>query len=260
MSIPDIDRAKYLEMIKAAYVSDFNRTILDEEATFILDTVLKHMRSELSRLPDFSEESFIKYITANGVVLTYSPKCIYEEINRAINTAGADTFSKDRGYKRTREMELAARMCLTLKKKFNEQWMIKIQDNPDVIIFKVNNGSIKSNFMDAVQLEIMTIPEVAKKQWDGNNFIGSLLKFIREKKFNKRYGLCSLMVNLDFDHQAIDLKQASNFLAGYKGTNPYERIFITAITSQDLKTVSVIQIHPDFSKTDFNIDEEGLLY
>lgn len=256
----EIDRTKYLEIIKVAYISDFNRTLTNKEGSFILDTVLKHMRSELSKLPDFSEKFFIKYITANGGSLTYSPKCVYEEINRAIDTVGVETFSKDRGYKRTREMELAARMCLTLKKKFNEQWMIKIQDNPDVVIFKVNNGSIKSNFMDAVQLEIMAIPEVAKKQWNGGNFVGSLLKFIREKKFNKRYGICSLMVNLDFDHQSIGLKQASNFLTIYKGNNPYERIFITAITSQDLKTVSVIQIYPDFSKIDFNIDEEGLLY
>lgn len=256
----EIDRNKYLNIIKTAYVTDFSRSLTDEEAGFILDTVSKHMREELSSLPDFSEETFSRYVNANGVTLTYSPRCIYEEINRAIKTVGVDTFTSSRDYKRTREMENAARMCLALKKDFDEQWMIKIQDNPDTIIFKVNNTSIKGDFMNAIRLEIMMIPEIAKKQWDSGTFIPSLLKFIREKKFQKRYGLCSLMVRLDFDQQGVDFTAVSNFLSNYKGTNPYERIFITAITSADLKTISVIQIHPSFSKTDFDLEEQGLMY
>lgn len=256
----EIDKAKYIEIIKAAYVTDFGRSITEEEAVFIFDTVSKHMRDELGKLSDFSEEMFARYMNNNGLTLTYSPACVYSEINLALKTVGESTFSSSRDYKRTREMEIAARMCLALKKQGNGGWMIKVQDNPDIVIFRINNSSIKSTFMDAIQIEIMTIPEVEKKQWDNNHFMASLLKFIREKKFKKRYGLCALMVRLDFNQQGVDFTKVSNLLSAVKSNNPYEKIFITAITSQDLKTVSVMQIHPIFSKTDFDIEEPGLLY
>lgn len=253
-------RDKYLEIIKSAYLTDFNRTLTAEETNFIFDTVSKHMRSELSKLPDFSEDTFNKYLDSNGITLTYSPAAICSEINRIIETVGQDVFSASRSYKRTREMEIAARVCLMLKKRYGEHWMIKIQDNPDIVVFKVAERSIKSDFMDAIQIEIMSIPEIAKKQLDTNNLVTSLLKFIREKKFKKSYGRCSLVVNLDFTHQNLDLEQASKLLALYKGNNPYDRIVITAIISQDLTTVTVMQIYPNFLRTDFQLAEQGLLY
>ena len=138
-------------------------------------------------------------------------------------------------------------------------WMVKAQDNPDIVLVKTSKRSFKEKYiLDMFQVEIMSIPEEAKQQWK-NDFSKSLVDFIKNKKFTKRYGSCELLVALEFTQLGVPFVDISKEIVKIKD-NPYNSIAITAITSEDSIEMTVIRVYPSFSRIDFKITETDLWY
>lgn len=246
---------RYKKVIKDCYEANFGRIISDSEIEEGISRLLPRMERDFKTLPDFSEESFNRYMNGNNLDLTFSPACIYAEIAKIVTEIGADKFSSLGKYKRTREMEVASRICLALHKTTGAMWMIKAQDNPDIVLAKMGDRSLKEKYiLDILQVEIMTIPEEARQSWV-NDFTTSLVDFIKKKKFDKRYGSCELLISLDITQPSVPFSDISKEIIKIKN-NPYNSIVITAITSEDSTNVTVIRIYPAFSRIDFNLVNE----
>jgi hypothetical protein len=253
-------KKRYKKVIQDSYNINFGRIITDLEIEEGISKLLPRMEEDFKKLPDFSEQNFNRYMEGNNLDLTFSPACIYAEIRQIITQIGVNGFSSLRKYKRAREMEVAARICLALHKNSDAMWMIKAQDSPDIVLVKIGDRSLKEKYiLDMLQVEIMSIPEEEKQQWE-DNFTKSLVDFIKNKKFTKRYGSCELLIALEFTQPSVPFIDISKEIIKIKD-NPYNSIAITAITSEDSTEVTVIRIHPSFSRIDFNlVTEENLWY
>jgi hypothetical protein len=250
---------RYKKIIQDFYEMNFMRTISDLEIEEGISRLIPRMKEDFENLPDFSEENFNRYMEGNNLELTVSPRCIYDEISKIIAQIGGEQFQSLGKYKRAREMEVVARLCLALRKNNGKMWMIKVQDNPDIVLVKTSERSFKKKYiLDILQVEIMTIPEEARQQWK-NDFTTSLVDFIKNKKFIKRYGSCELLVALDFTQLGVPFVDISKEVMKIED-NPYNSIAITAITSEDSTEMTVIRIHPSFSRIDFKITEAGSWY
>lgn len=253
-----INMPKRREMIRRAYSDNFSRKITEEEIDEVLENLIPHMEDSLSKFDSFSKNNFERYINGSDE-LTFSPANIYSEISRTINEVGIDEFDKSVKYKRMREMEIATRFCIANYKQTGKQFMIKPQDNPDIVLVAISEDSSKKKFMEGYRLEVMGIPEFVKDKME-QDLPTQIAAFIKEKKFKKDYGLSGLIVSLDFNHQGFDFTQLSRALAELEG-NPYDSVILTARTSEDGMTVSVFFVYPVFAKVDFNlINERQYLY
>jgi hypothetical protein len=246
---------RYEKKIRESYQINFGRNISDQEIKNGVSSLLSRMRDDFKKMPDFSEKNFDHYMNGNNLDLIFSPSCIYSEINTALIQVGSNKFLSLNKYKRLREMEVVARLCLAIRKTTGDVWMIRTQDNPDILLSKINNKSLKKKgIFDILQVEIMTIPENESNKWN-NSFVSSLVDFIKDKKFNKRYGQCELLISLNITKMGVPFIDISNEIAKIDN-NPYNSIEITAMTNEDSTDVTVIRIYPSFSKIDFSLAEE----
>ena len=250
---------RYKKVIQGSYNANFGRIISDLEIEEGISRLLPRMEEDFKKLPDFSEQNFNRYMEGNNLDLTFSPACVYAEIRKIITQIGVNEFSSLRKYKRVREMEVATRLCLALHKNSNAMWMIKAQDSPDIVLVKTGNRSFKEKYiLDMLQVEVMSIPEKEKRHWE-DNFSKSLVDFIKNKKFTKRYGSCELLITLNFTQLGVPFVDISKEIIKIED-NPYNSIAITAITSEDSTEATVIKIYPTFSRIDFNLVTEPNLW
>ena len=103
----------------------------------------------------------------------------------------------------------------------------------------------------------MTIPAIVKEKMETNLPI-AIADFIKDKKFLKDYGRCSLLINFDFNHTGLDYTKISQAIQSAPN-NPYESIWIVFVSDQE-GGMSVIQIHPKNFKVEYNLRKEKLFY
>ena len=244
-------------MIVSSYKENFQREISEEEIAEVFIYLVPRMEDELKNLKGFSEAEFDRYMNSKRNELLFSPMNIHKELRRVLTESGEKMLAHAGKYKRLREMEVAARLCFANYKLRKEMLMVLPQDNPDIILALM--GSSRKN-VEASRLEIMTIPEVAKSVM-GSDLPKAIVDFIKNKKFSKDYGEgCSLVVCLDFNQQSLNFDKIVETIQKIKD-NPYSGIWLTFVSSEDGKTMSVMQIFPNFVRVDYNLEKEpNLLY
>ena len=246
-----------IEIAKTSYKENFNREVTEEEIATILKHLLPRMEKELKEIKKFSDAEYKIYMGQQANKLLFSPGNIIGEASRVVKEIGVDKVLHMREYKRLREMELAARFCIANRKTSGDMLMIMPQDSPDIILILPDDASTKN--IKALPMEVMTIPEIVKGTMV-TDLPTELANFIKEKKFKKAYGeIFSLLVGFDFTQQALNFNKISEELNKIPD-NPYQSIFATFTSSEDGKTMSVIQLYPGVAvRKDYNLEEEQAL-
>ena len=249
---------KFKRVIKQVYKDNFCREITDEEAEGVLKNALSYTKEQLEKTKGFSEKVFERYI--GGVdSLLFSPANIHLELRKIIQEVGEDKLIHMGKYKRARELEIASRFCIATYKRLDQKYMIKAQDNPDIILVLMRAGSLDNKSLRGSRLEVMTIPEIIKSGLD-NDLPVALADFVKEKKFTKDYGLCALIISCDFRSDSLNFNKISEILSKVK-PNPYESIWFTGITNPELTNITVMQVYPQFRREDFDLAKEpNILY
>ena len=185
--------------VERFYKEVLSLDISDEELNKCVIDIKKQTKSELSKIPGFNEAKLeIYFRRENGIV--FSPRTLHNWIIQIVKKIGIEELERSHKYKRLSEVNDASCLALALKKLFNEEWMIKSQDSPDTLLVKRNTDDWSKKFLNVIALEIMRIPEQAKKSF-GSDIENDIAEFIKEKKFNKRYeGIPHLLIHLDFNH------------------------------------------------------------
>ncbi len=250
---------RHIKTIKSAYKVNFERDITEEEIKEVLTHLLPRMENDLKETKGFSDAEFERYMSSGNNDLLFSPACIISEVIRATQNITQEEFLKPGKYKRLKEMEIAARYCFANFKTTNQVLMVRGQDNPDIVLVSIGDSSSKS--IRSARLEVMNIPEIAKEKL-GADLPTSIAKFIEEKKFSKDYGgICSLIVGLDFTQQNLNFEKIAEEIKSLP-KNPYHSIYLTFVSTEDGKTMTVIQIYPPGSvKIEYNLEKEpNLIY
>ena len=157
-------------------------------------------------------------------------------------------------------MNDASCFVLSLKKIFNEEWVIKAQDNPDILLVKRNRARFNEKPFNAINLEIMQIPQQEKDKMDQNKIEQEIANFIAKKKFLKRYGKYPhLLVHLNFTHRQLKLENISKAIKNIPG-NPFHQIWLRVTTSFDFSKMTSVEIYPNFFKVEFDFEKDMHLY
>ena len=252
------------DKIKKVFKDNFLRYLSDEEVDVFFETMLSTSRSKFSKIEGFTEEKFQRYLQAekhsnSDLEVVFSPLSIETEIVRIINEIGLEALEKSSKYKRLYEMVNAVCLCLAIKKISGEEWMIKPQDNPDILLIRTNNNRFNEKPIDAAPLEIMQIPEEVLKSFN-NDIENKVAEFIKEKKFNKRYGNeAHLLVHLNFNLMGFNLKKLSERLKSFSN-NPFHQIWTRANTDPSSSTMNISQVYPNFSAVEIDFIKEKNLY
>lgn len=259
MFTDDQIKKSIIEIAKNSYRENFNREITEKETDVILKYLLPRMEKELKDVKRFSEIEYKIYMAQQANKLLFSPGNVLGEVSRVISEKGLQDMTKKREYKRLREMELAARFCLANRKVTGDMLMIMPQDSPDIILILPDDPSTKK--IKALPMEVMTIPEIVKENMTVD-LPTELVNFIKDKKFKKAYGeTFSLLIGFDFTQESLNFNKISEELNKITN-NPYQSIFATFTSSEDGKTMTVMQLYPGVAvRKDYNIyEKEDLLY
>lgn len=240
-----------IKLVKKVFKENFLRDLTDEEAKNFVDTLFNQTREDFSKIEGFTEEGFQKYMSAN-LEIAFSPNAVFAEIKMIVDKIGIEELEKSAKYKRLSEMNNAACLSLAMNKMFKEKWMIKGQDSPDIILAKVSSRSFKDNHLDAVYLEIMEIPEFARKELGGDIEPG-IAEFIKEKKFIKRYEKAAhLLVHFNIQQMGLDLKKVSEMLRSFKD-NPFHQVWSRINTDAQSQVMDISLLTPEFQQTKIDL-------
>lgn len=248
----------HIALVKKVFKENFLRELTDEEASDIANKMISQSREAFSSIEGFTEEKFQQYISKN-LVLLFSPSAVNAEIKKIIDTIGIEALENSPKYKRLSEMSNASCLALALKKVFNEEWMIKAQDYPDIILVKKNSRSFNNKHLDAVMLEIMEIPEHARASLGSDIELG-IAELIKKKKFDKRYeGVPHLLVHLNIDQPGLNLKRVSELLNSFSG-NPFHQIWTRANADPNSQIMDISLLTPEFHQTKIDFINDRDLY
>jgi hypothetical protein len=252
------------EKIKNIFKENFYREPDEKEINNFYDDLLLKTKKEYSKIDGFAEKNLEERIRSkerdeSELEIVFSPTFINKEINQSIKRIGIYVLENSKKYKRLYEMTNALCLALAIKKIYNEEWMIKPQDNPDILFIKRNDNNFNKKPFDVISLEVMQIPEQVMKNFD-NNIEEKMAEFIKEKKFNKRYGnLTHLLVHLNFNYMGFKLKKLSDKLCSFEG-NPFPQIWIRTNTEPSSKTINISMVYPEYSTTEINLEKENFYY
>ena len=245
-------------LVKKVFKENFLRELTYKEASDIVNKMISQTREGFSSIEGFTEEKFQKYISKN-LVLAFSPGAVNAEIKKIIDKIGIETLENSPKYKRLAEMNNAVCLVLALKKVFNEEWMIKAQDYPDIILVKKSLRSFDDKYLDAVMLEIMEIPEYARVSLGSDIELG-IAELIKKKKFNKRYeGVPHLLVHLNIDQLGLNLKRVSELLNSFSG-NPFHQIWTRVNADPNYQIMDISLLTPEFRQTKIDFIKDRDLY
>jgi len=248
----------HVALVKKVFKENFLRELTEEEASDIAKRMISQTRESFSSIEGFTEEKFQEYISKN-LILVFSPSAVNTEIKKIIDTIGIETLENSPKYKRLSEMNNAVCLALALKKVFNEEWMIKAQDYPDIVLVKKNSRSFNEKHLDAVMLEIMEIPENARANL-GNDIELGIAEFIKKKKFNKRYeGIPHLLVHLNINQLALNLKRVSELLNSFSA-NPFHQIWVRSNADPNSQIMDISLLTPEFHQTKIDFVNDRDLY
>ena len=248
---------KNLKKIRRVFQENFSRKLGREEVEEILKNLLNYSEKINKGISGFSQERFEHYL--RDIEIVFSPNAIFHQIGKIVHEAGIDAFGKDGRYKRARELFSASEFVLALKKIYGEEWMIKSQDSPDIILAKPSNRSWFEKPTDAIKLEIMDIPQVERERWQGD-ITQEFTDFVKKKKFLKRFGpYTHLLIVLNFKEKDLDIEKISKQIKVLPN-NPYHQIWFTAGITQDFSILKVGLIYPEYITTTIDKLKEPSLF
>jgi hypothetical protein len=253
------------EKIRNVFEKNFSKELSEEEVNILLEEILLNSRAKLSKIKGFTEEKFQRYLQSEKYInsdleIVFSPLSIDIEVMRIIKRIGIEALEKSSKYKRLYEMVNAVCLCLAINKIYDEKWLIKAQDNPDILLVKINdNRFFNEKPIDAISLEIMQVPVQIIKGFT-DNIEDKIAEFIKEKKFNKRYGnKPHLLIHLNFDYEGFDLEKLSKKLISLSN-NPFYQIWIRTNTDPAFSTMNIAIVYPRYSAIDIDFKKERNLY
>ena len=150
-------RKKVIGKIRYIFGHYFRRELSDEEVESFFNSLEKQTRVVLATIPNATEEDFDRYMNERAEIC-FSPMSINNEILKIIEKTGIEELETSSRYKGLGEISNAAAFCLALRKETGEQWMIKGQDNPDILLVRPNGDGMRNRPFHALGLEIMEIP------------------------------------------------------------------------------------------------------
>ena len=251
-------KKRLVEIIKNSYRVNFLREVTEKEIETVLIHLFPRMEKELKEIKQFSQFEFEKYMANKSNQLLFSPGNIIGEIRKAIEEHGVSKILRSGKYKRLREMEIAARFCIANYKITGDQLLIMPQDNPYVVLVLPDDSSTRD--IKSFAMEVMTIPEIIKEKMDADLPL-ALTRFIEEKKFKKSYAeIVSLIVGFDFVQSALNFNEISRKLNEIQN-NHYYTIYATFTSSEDGKTITVMQLYPGPAlRQDYDLERERNLF
>lgn len=249
-----------LERIKKIFFYNFRRTLTSKEADEIFENMVSRTKKELVKIPGIREKDIKKYFETKKIEIVFSPKQIDEEILSIIKKVGLQALEKSNDYKRLGEMSDASCLALALKKIFNDEWVVKAQDSPDILLVKLSGARFNKKPFSAINLEIMQIPQREKERMNQDKIEQEIARFIAEKKFLKRYGKYShLLVHMNFTHKQLRLGDISNAIRNIP-KNPFHQIWVRATTDPAFSKMALVEIYPNFFKVEFDFEKDSHLY
>lgn len=243
-----------MKRLKEILDYNFPRKRTDAEYEEILSMQEAQSREIHEKLPGFTEARYERYLRG-PTTLFFSPGSIFHELRKIISEIGADTWNKEEKYKRAREMSIATRLSLGLKKLRKEEWMIASSDAPDIFLARPSGNDWYRKPFLAVPVEVMAVPSHEAAKWS-HGFPSELVGFVSRKKFGKRYQRETiLLVDLNFNYQGIDVPAISKEVQAIKSI-PYHQIWITGITSLIEDVFMIGSIYAEFRMTRIDINKE----
>lgn len=250
----------FRKRIKDIFFENFRRELSLIEVETMLNDMLLRTKEELSKIPDFKESDYEKYFATDEIQIVFSPRQINHEIHSIIQKIGIDELETSKKYKRLSEMNNAACLALALKKSTGEEWVVKGQDNPDILLISRSGQGFREKPFRAINLEVMQVPQQSKDKMNQSSVEVDVAQFIKEKKFLKRYGpYPHLIVHLDFNHMGFKLETLSEEIRKLPG-NPFHQVWIRATTDPTFSTMVLTQIYPDFFTVKFDVRKDISLY
>jgi hypothetical protein len=249
--------------IKKTFLNNFYRDINNEELNEIKGKLLSQSRELHEKIKGFSEERYKHYLGENfkNIEIFFSPDSISDQASKLIGEKGEDDFEKPGKYRRTKELIVASRFMIGVKKLNGDEWMIKGQDQPDIILAKPNSQEWLRKPFYGVQLEVMEIPQLIREKWS-DKIAQQAAGFIKKTKFDLRFGSdAHLLVLLRFDAKNLDINELAIEIKKLSG-NPYQQIWVMALTDPEGDTFMIANIHPSykFVSVDLNKEAKDLLY
>lgn len=243
-----------LKRLKEILDYTFPRRRTEDEYKEVLSMLEVQSREVHEKLPGFTESRYVRYL-GGASALFFSPGSIFHELRKIISEIDADTWNKERKYKRAKEMSIATRLSLGLKKLRREEWMIKSDDTPDIILARPSGSDWYQKPFNAVPVEIMAIPTEEAAKWS-KDFSSELVSFVEKKKFSKHYWPQTiLLVDLNFNYQGIDVQGISERIQEIEFI-PYHQIWMTGIVSPTENVFMIGVIYPEFKMTTIDVDRE----
>lgn len=162
----EVRKNLFCKRIETIFFDNFRRELSFSETETILSDMLSRTREELSKIPNFKEADYDRYFATNEIEIVFSPRQINNEIYQIIKKIGIEELEQSKKYKRLSEMNNAACLSLALKKSTGEEWVIKGQENPDILLIRRNGRGFNEKPFHAINLEIMQIPSQVKDKMD----------------------------------------------------------------------------------------------
>jgi len=141
------------------------------------------------------------------------------------------------------------------------EWYIMADESPDIRLSKMSNRRLKEKPFDIVNLEVMTIPAISKNKFDSSQIEKEIIDFIKDKKFNKRYGkFARLIIYLEFHHKDIKLGFLHEIIKKVK-SNPFFQFWLFFFSSPDLLRFDIAEIYPNINLiTVSRVQDKDLLF
>jgi hypothetical protein len=253
MPITDLDK------VKEVFLSRFCRQLSSDEA----NSILEQLKIHTGRLEDqVRDTTGINLNNKYGnIEIWFSPLSISKEVD-IILSKEPHLFESSNKYKNAREMMVASRFSVALKKYYRREWMIKGQDAPDIILTSPNYNSVTKTPIDAIRVEVTQVHARDKNNWSEIEIEEKIAETIRNKKFIKGAGmeeLQHLLVHLNFNSEKLDLYKVHEELKKLSD-NPFHQIWLLLTTSPDWSTYAICLVYPEykFLPLDMNIDSNSI--
>ncbi|OGI26200.1 MAG: hypothetical protein A3J76_01260 [Candidatus Moranbacteria bacterium RBG_13_45_13] len=248
------------EKIKKVFFDNFRRTLTPAEIDEIFKNMVAQTTKELSKIPNIQQRDIDRYFETEKFEIVFSPRQVHKEISIILKNIGLQTLEESKKYKRLSEMNDAACLSLALKKAWGEEWVIKGQDNPDIILVKRSGKRFNEKPFYGINLEIMQVPQREKEKMNQEKIEQEIAQFIAKKKFLMRYGQYPhLLIHFNFTHKQLRLEEISKAIMKISG-NPFHQIWIRATTDPAFSKMVLTQIYPDFLKVEFDFERDSHLY
>lgn len=250
---------KSIEKIKDVFLKAFARELSEEEAVAALDKMRGHTEAVIQTVPGKSTDKSRNFDAENASIY-FSPVAVSEQVDFILANE-PELFETHVKYKIAREMMIASRFCISLKKQTGREWAIKGQDVPDIILVSPNGGDWKGKPFDAIKLEVMQIPAREQGNWSEAEVEQKIAEFIKDKKFLKSAGmgaLLHLVVHLNFSSTNLNLQKIFEALAKLPG-NPFHQIWLLLATSPDWRTHIACLVYPGYKVVQVDLAHDSHL-